>query len=65
MATKEKKKELTIKLVRGRAAANKKQAKILDALGLRKTHALVQHDASPTILGMIDRVKHLVEVIKN
>ena len=30
------KKKLSIKLVRGKAAASKKQAKVLESLGLRK-----------------------------
>jgi large subunit ribosomal protein L30 len=32
----------------------------LEALGLRKIGQIVEHDATPNILGMIDKVKHLV-----
>lgn len=63
MATKEKK--LSIKLVRGYKAADKKQQKVLEALGIRKSQQVVQHDDSPTIMGMINKVSHLVEVTKN
>jgi large subunit ribosomal protein L30 len=33
------------------------------ALGLRKTNAIVEHEATPAILGMVNKVKHLVKVI--
>ena len=56
------KKKLSIKLVRGKAAASKKQAKVLESLGLRKTNAEVSHFGSDTIMGMIKKVDHLVKV---
>jgi large subunit ribosomal protein L30 len=34
----------------------------LIALGLRKMGQIVEHDSNPTILGMINKVKHLVSV---
>jgi large subunit ribosomal protein L30 len=55
-------KKITIKLTRGRAAASKKQAKILDSLGLRRTNSSVEHFDSNTILGMLNKVNHLVTV---
>ncbi|MEM9000034.1 MAG: 50S ribosomal protein L30 [Bacteroidota bacterium] len=36
------------------------QKRTLEALGLRKIGQVVEHDATPNILGMIDKVKHLV-----
>jgi large subunit ribosomal protein L30 len=36
------------------------QKRTLEALGLRKIGQIVEHDATPNILGMIDKVKHLV-----
>ena len=54
MATETKK--LKIKLVRGMSAADKKQQKVLLALGLRRTGRQVEHSASPTIMGMINKV---------
>ena len=36
--------------------------KNLDALGLKKINASVEHDDSAIIKGMIERVKHLVKV---
>ncbi len=36
------------------------QKRTLEALGLRKLGQQVVHDDTPNILGMIDKVKHLV-----
>ena len=38
------------------------QKRTLEALGLRKMNQTVEHEATPTIIGMINRVKHLVSV---
>ena len=32
------------------------------ALGLRKMNQVVEHEATPSILGMVEKVKHLVKV---
>ena len=33
------------------------------ALGLKKINAVVEHEANPAILGMVEKVKHLIKVI--
>ena len=38
------------------------QKRTLDALGLKKLHHSVVKEDTPAILGMINRVHHLVEV---
>lgn len=38
------------------------QKKIMEALGLRKMGQTVEHEDSPSILGMINKVNHLVSV---
>ena len=55
---------IKIQQVRSRIRCPKDQKRTLDALGLKKMHAVVEHEATPQILGMVDKVKHLVEVIK-
>jgi large subunit ribosomal protein L30 len=40
----------------------KDQKGTLRALGLRKMHQTVTHEDSPQILGMVDKVSHLVVV---
>lgn len=40
----------------------KNQKRILEALGLRKMGQTVEHDDTPSILGMVNKVNHLVSV---
>lgn len=54
--------KLNITQVKSRIGATQIQRGNLDALGLRKINQTVQHDDSPIILGMIEKVKHLVKV---
>ena len=53
---------LKITQTKSRIGATAQQKKNLDALGLRKMNATVEHDASAIILGMVPKVKHLVKV---
>ncbi len=56
--------KIKIKQVRSRINCPQSQKNILDALGLRKLNRTVEHEDSPSILGMIEKVKHLVVVEK-
>ena len=38
------------------------QKRTLEALGLQKINQVVEHDATPAIIGMVNTVKHLVSV---
>ena len=38
------------------------QKRTIEALGLRKMNQTVEHEATHTIIGMVNRVKHLVSV---
>jgi large subunit ribosomal protein L30 len=40
----------------------KDQKATLIALGIKKLHNAVEHEATPQILGMINKVKHLIDV---
>lgn len=53
-----------IKVTKTRSAINrpKKQKLTLEALGLHKIGQTVEHEDTPNILGMIDKVQHLVSV---
>ena len=53
---------LKITQIKSRIGATERQCKNLDALGLKKINASVEHDDSVIIKGMIERVKHLVNV---
>ena len=54
---------IKIKQVRSRIRCPKDQKRTLDALGLTKLNKVVEHEATPSILGMVQKVHHLVEVI--
>jgi large subunit ribosomal protein L30 len=55
---------IKIKQVVSRINCPKNQKRTLDALGLRKTGRVVEHEDNPAILGMVEKVKHLVSVEK-
>ncbi len=44
---------------------SKRQKATMNALGLRKMNQTVEHEGTPQILGMVDKVKHLVTVEEN
>ena len=56
--------KIKLKQVRSRIGRPKDQKRTLDALGLRKMNAVVEHDATPQILGMVNKIKHLITVIE-
>ena len=55
---------IKIKQVRSRIKCHAVQKRTLDALGLRKMNQIVEHTATPQILGMVEKVKHLVVVVE-
>jgi large subunit ribosomal protein L30 len=55
-------KRIRVKQVRSQIRRPKNQKLTLVALGLRKMNQVVEHDASPTILGMVKTVNHLISV---
>ena len=55
---------IKVKQVRSAIGRTKTQKLTLEALGLRKVNQVVEHEATPSILGMVAAVKHLVEVQK-
>lgn len=55
---------IRIKQVKSRIKCPKDQKRTLDVLGLRKLNHIVEHEATPSILGMVEKVKHLVVVEK-
>jgi len=55
-------KKIRVKQVRSQIRRPQDQKRTLIALGLRKMNQVVEHDATPTILGMVNKVKHLLSV---
>ncbi|WP_088492860.1 50S ribosomal protein L30 [Porphyromonas gingivalis] len=56
--------KIKIQQVRSRIRCPKDQKRTLDALGLRKLNQIVEHEATPSILGMVNRVRHLVLIVE-
>ena len=54
--------KLKITQVRCRIGATERQKRNLDALGLHKMNQTVEHEDSAIIMGMLEKVKHLVRV---
>jgi len=56
----------TIKIKKVRSVINRpnRQKLTMQALGLNKMNKVVEHEATPQILGMIKKVEHLLEVVK-
>lgn len=54
--------KLKITQVRSAIDRPKRQKATLKALGLKKMHQTVEHEATPQIMGMVAKVEHLVQV---
>ena len=55
---------IKIKLVRSLIGASEAQRKVVRGLGLTKKDQVVEHAASATIMGMYNKVSHLLEIVK-
>ncbi len=56
--------KIKVTQVKSKIGSTLRQKRTLEALGLRKINATREHEESPEILGMIEKVKHLVSVEK-
>lgn len=52
--------KIKVKQVKSAIKRTQNQKRTLEALGLRKLGQVVEHEATPNILGMVNKVKHLV-----
>ena len=57
-------KKIKIKQVKSTIGASESQIKVVRALGLKKKDQVVEHLASATILGMVNKVSHLVQIVE-
>lgn len=55
-------KKVRVTQIRSIIGRPERQKRTVAALGLSKMHQTVEHDATPQVLGMIYKVKHLVSV---
>lgn len=57
-------KQIKIKLVRSLIGSSEAQRKVVAGLGLTKKDQVVEHYNSPTIMGMVNKVSHLLEIVE-
>ena len=55
-------KKIKITQIRSGIGRPLRKKRTLEARGIRKMHHSVEHEATPQILGMVNKVKHLVKV---
>lgn len=53
---------IKIKLKRSLIGASEAQRRVVASLGLSKKDQVVEHSKSATIMGMVNKVSHLLEV---
>ena len=56
--------KIKIKQIKSRIGRPKDQKMTLNALGLTKMNKVVEHNATPQILGMVNKVKHLITLVE-
>ncbi|MCR2043513.1 50S ribosomal protein L30 [Anaerosalibacter massiliensis] len=56
--------KIKIKLVRSNIGKIESQKRTVEALGLKKIGQIVEKEDTPQIRGMIEKVKHMVEVVE-
>ncbi|MDP3353066.1 MAG: 50S ribosomal protein L30 [Flavobacteriaceae bacterium] len=54
--------KIQVTQVKSKINCPKRQKLTLEALGLRKIDQMVEHEATSSILGMVNKVQHLVSV---
>lgn len=54
--------KIRITQVRSKNGKPERQKRTLEALGIRKLNHSVVHEATPQILGMVNKIQHLVKV---
>lgn len=62
--TKKTEDKIQIKLVKSLIGTPETQRKVVKSLGLTKKDQIVEHAQSATIMGMVNKVSHLVEIVK-
>jgi large subunit ribosomal protein L30 len=53
--------KIRITQIKSKNGMPERQKRTLAALGIRKMHHSVEHEATPQILGMVEKIRHLVK----
>ncbi|MBU3009902.1 50S ribosomal protein L30 [Polaribacter vadi] len=54
--------KIKVTQVKSQIGRLKNQKRTLEALGLRRLNQTVEHEATPSIVGMVNKVSHLISV---
>ena len=54
--------KIRITQIRSKNGKPGKQKRTLEALGIRKMNHSVEHEATPQILGMVEKIRHLIKI---
>lgn len=55
-------KRVRIQLVRAVSGRKPKQRRTVKALGLKRMNSSVEREATPVVMGMVNRISHLVKI---
>ena len=56
--------KIKIQQTRSRIGRPNDQKRTLDALGLKKMNQVVEHNLTPQIQGMLNKINHLIKIIE-
>ena len=56
--------KVKIKQIRSKIKRPVDQKRTLEALGLKKIGQVVEHEMTPSVEGMINKVKHLITIVE-
>ncbi|NCB06714.1 MAG: 50S ribosomal protein L30 [Bacteroidia bacterium] len=54
--------KIKITQIKSSIGSTKSQKATMEALGLKRMHQTVEHDATPQIMGMVNKMRHLISV---
>ena len=57
-------KKIKIRLKKGLIGSSEAQKKVVKSLGLSRINQVVEHFNSATIVGMVNKIPHLVEIVE-
>lgn len=53
--------KIRITQIKSKIGSTERQKRNLEALGLKKLHNPIEHEATPQVMGMVGKVRHLVK----
>ncbi len=56
--------KIKVKYTKSAIGSTHRQKRVLASLGLTKLNQVKEHEDSPVILGMVEKINHLVTIVK-